>query len=375
MKVYIYPADLQGCGYVRLIWHANVLKRAGHNVVVVPPRGAMGIDGEVYLNPLDENDPRNHTLVSLRVPDDADVMVFQRVLAKYVADAIPHIRRSGRAVVVDMDDDLTTVDPSNPAFLAMHPKYARDPMQHWGHAMNACLNATLVTVSTPKLLKVYAPHGRGRVIENCVPYGFTELDHPDSDVIGWGGSLHSHPKDMLPLGSAIAQLTRSGADFAVVGPGNGVKQALGLDREPLATGPVLIETWPTALAQNIGVGIAPLADTEFNASKSWLKPLEMSALGIPWIASPRAEYRRFQQMHPDAGKLAERPKDWLRLLRKLVDDELMREEMGEAGRQAVREAHTVEANAWRLLEAWSDALTAQRTNMAASRTANLFGAQ
>ncbi len=34
------------------------------------------------------------------------------------------------------------------------------------------------------------------------------------------------------------------------------------------------------------VGIAPLVDRPFNRSKSWIKGLEYSAFGLPFVASP-----------------------------------------------------------------------------------------
>lgn len=353
MKVYVYPADRQGCGNVRLIWAANYLRATGHAVEIIEPTAKTGISGDI--------DQRDDSLVNVRVPADADVIVLQRVLLKYIADAIPHIRRSGRAVVVDMDDDLTSIDPANPAFWAMHPTHAIDPKRHWGHATRACNEATLVTVSTPSLLNVYAKHGRGRVIENCVPLGFFGIEHLDSETIGWGGAIATHPRDFDPTGSAIAQLQREGHDFAVVGPANGVKRILGLDREPISTGPVDIRDWPLALAQNIGVGIAPLVDTIFNGSKSWLKPLEMSSLGIPWVASPSPEYARFwEETKGVGGFLARRPRDWVKHLRRLVTDADLREQMSAEGRAAAERFNVEERYAPGLWDAWSAALRHER---------------
>jgi glycosyltransferase involved in cell wall biosynthesis len=361
----VYPADSQGCGTVRLIWASNHLKRLGHDVTILPPSSTTGINGRIYQNPNDPNDPLNDSVVSVDAPADADVIVLQRVLLKYLAvDAIPLLRRKGVAVVVDMDDDLTRIDPSNAAFNAMHPRNARDPKRHWGHATTACMNATMVTVSTPALVTTYAPHGRGRVIPNCVPEAFTQIPHMDSDVIGWGGSLHSHPKDMLPLGPSIARLVREGEEFAVVGPGLGMKEALGLDRAPFATGPVNIQDWPFALSDNLGIGIAPLADTEFNRAKSWLKPLEMMSVGIPWVASPRAEYLALHKSS-GVGLMAEKPKEWYRQVKRLVTDDRLRQDMSAAGRVAAQD-HTVEGSSWRLWEAWSDALKAERVGRSGS---------
>lgn len=360
MKVYIYPADLQGCGMVRLIWAANHLRSQGADIEIIDPTGTKGITGDIYDNPSDPNDPRNGEITSVSIPPDADVLVFQRLLIRQIPDAIPHIRRSGRAVVVDMDDDLTRIDPANPAFRAMHPKHSPDPNRHWGHATRACHSATMVTVSTPALLETYARHGRGRVVENCIPRGFLAIDHWDSDVIGWGGSLHSHPRDMIPLGSSIAQLVRAGHEFHVVGPGGGMRHALGLEADPPATGPVLIQDWPVMLAQTIGVGVAPLADTEFNRAKSWLKPLEMMALGIPWVASPRAEYARLHKL-TGHGFLAERPREWLKHLRRLVNDEAFRLDQSAAGREKAAD-WTIEGRyADKLWSVWEEALRMERS--------------
>lgn len=348
MKAYVYPADTAGCGTVRLIWAANRLRATGHDVVIIPPSSTTGIEGDI--------DSRTDTIVNVRVPDDADVLVFQRVLLKYIADAIPSIRRAGIGVVVDMDDDLTRIHPSNPAFRAMHPRYA-DPKRNWGHATRACLNASLVTVSTPALLKTYAPHGRGRVIQNCIPAGFLGIEPFGTDVFGWSGSVQSHPNDAAVVGSSVARLVREGFEFAMVSPATGVRKAFGLESDPFATGFVPIADYPLVVAMTIGVGIAPLADTKFNEAKSWLKPLEYAALGIPWVGSPSPEYRKLHR--EGAGLIARSPDDWYRKVRDLVTSDAYREEQAQAGR-AVAAAHTVEAHAWRLWEAWSDAMIAER---------------
>lgn len=349
MKVYVYPADTAGCGYVRLIWATNYLRRTGHNVVLVNPSEDTGIGGDINT--------QTNEIMRVRIPRDADVLVFQRVLLKHIADAIPHIRRAGTAVVVDMDDDLTKIDPNNIAFGAMHPKNRRDPDRNWNNATNACLRASMVTVSTPALMKVYAPHGRGRVIENCIPAGFLGIAHSGADAFGWTGAVASHPADARVAGPSVARLIREGFEFAMVGPSTGARSAFGLDAEPYATGYVSIQDYPVVISQTLGVGIAPLADTEFNRAKSWLKPLEYSALGIPWVGSASEEYRRFAAH--GAGILAHRPRDWYREIKRLLDSEALR--IDQAGRgYEVAEKYTIEGNAWRLWEAWSDALRAER---------------
>jgi hypothetical protein len=333
----------------RLIWPAQALRAQGHDVTIVVPEGRSG---SVGLNGVQDG---HGNLLSVQVPADADVMVLQRITHRQVAQAVPLIRAQGVAVVVDMDDDLTCIHPSNPAWTAMHP--SRGQRDHsWHHATQACMDATLVTVSTPALLKTYAPHGRGVVVTNCVPRGYLDVPHEDSDVIGWGGSVHSHPDDLQMVGTSIARLCRDGHRFRVAGDGLGVREAIGLDSDPETTGAVDLPAWPKALA-SLGIGVAPLADTRFNAGKSWLKPLEMSSLGVPWVASPRVEYRRLHDL--GVGLLATKPRDWLRQLAALAADPARRADMSAAGRRVAAE-HTIEGNAWRWLEAWHDARWLQR---------------
>lgn len=347
--MYVYPADVYGCGFTRLIWPAEALRAQGHDVRVMMPAMRNGIGGEI--------DSRTGRLVGANVPADADVIVMQRVSLAHLSSAIPLIRAKGVAVVVDMDDDLTKIDPSNPAFWAMRTDTG-DRRHTWRNAHQACLQATLVTVSTPALLPVYAPHGRGVVIENRIPARYLDTPHDVSDTtIGWAGSTHSHPLDLQEVGPAVARLLREGQTYRGVGPVDGLRDALGLTEDPPVSGSVDLTDWAAEVA-SIGVGLVPLADTSFNSSKSHLKGIELSACGVPWVASPRAEYVKLQKAL-GVGLLADRPKDWYRQVKRLCTDNTLRVEQSEAGWEAAR-AWTIEGNAWRWLEVWQQAQAMQR---------------
>lgn len=360
MKVYVYPADIHGCGHLRLIWPARVLAEQGHDVVVVLPsqqgqRTPLGLvkqDGGELRGQVDANG----NTVAVSAPKDADVMVMQRVTHRALAQGIPIWRARGIAVVVDMDDDLNTIHPSNPAWKALHPMLGKQGFD-WNVAKTACSNATMVTVSTPALTKRYAPHGRSQVLYNCVPERYLQIPRVDSDVIGWGGSVGSHPDDLQQIGFSLARLTDNGGSFRVVGPPDGVEHVTGVRQNWSASGPVHINQWPQRLSDDIGIGIAPLADTTFNAAKSWLKPLEYAALGIPVVMSPRVEYERLNRL--GVGLMASKPRDWERRLRKLVDSPALRQEMSESGRE-VAGVWTIEGQAWRWAEAWERAYQIQQ---------------
>lgn len=365
MKVYVYPADIHGCGYLRLIWPARALAAQGHDVVVVLPveKGQRTPLGMVSNgNGLQGRIDANGNTVAVSAPADADVMVMQRITHKALAQGIPLWRNRGIAVVIDMDDDLSTIHPANPAWRALHPQLGKQGFD-WNVAKDACDAATLVTVSTPALASRYARHGRSQVLYNCVPQSFLGTPHADSAVIGWGGAVGSHPDDLQQVGASIARLTDNGGSFRVVGPPGGVESALGVRQNWSASGPVDIHQWPRQLSQDIGVGIAPLADTIFNAAKSWLKPLEYAALGIPVVMSPRVEYQRLHRL--GVGMLAAKPRDWERGLKALAASPQLRGELSGRGRE-VAQAWTIEENAWRWAEAWSRALEIQRGALAHS---------
>lgn len=366
VKVYVYPADVHGCGFLRLIWPARALAAVGHDVVIVMPNGGgmdafgrkipggNGLQGQI--------DPKTGRTVAATAPKDADVMVMQRITHRALAQAIPLWQSQGIAIVIDMDDDLSAIHPTNPAWSALHPTGGKAGFG-WDVAHEACDAADLVTVSTPALLSRYARHGRGVVLENCIPERYLEIGatHADSDVVGWGGSVASHPLDLHEVGSAVADVVADGGWFSVVGPPDGIPEALRLPAGGpgwSATGGVPLMEWPRALAAAIGISIAPLADTRFNAAKSWLKPLEYAALGIPAVSSDRVEYARLASR--GAGLVVGRPREWSRALRRLRGSRDYRIDLAGRGRQAAGSL-TIEGRAWMWWEAWGIAMKSRST--------------
>jgi hypothetical protein len=358
MKIYVYPGDRWGCGSYRLRWPGEAVAAAGELDVTVVDPGDRQLELHVQAG----------RVLKETFPEDADVVVLQRPHISVLAQTVPMLRQRGVAVVVDMDDDLSRIHPSNPAFARLQPT-VRGPngrrfrnTNSWHNAAQACRDATLVTVTTPALAGRYGSHGRVRVLPNMIPEWYLTIPHEDSDVIGWAGTVATHPDDLQAVGPAIAVLIQQGAEFRQVGGGGGVARALGLREEPPTAGDVELHEWPVLMAE-FGIGIAPLADTQFNAAKSRLKPLEMAAVGVPWVGSPMPDYVDLHKQ--GTGQIAVRPKDWARLLRRLRADPALRVELSEAGR-AVAAANTIEGNAWRWAEAWADAARMQRSAVAAA---------
>lgn len=350
MKIFVYPGDQHGCGYYRLIWASQALQQAGVDVVIV--------DRADQLNQFQAK-MFGDRIVDVIIPDGADVMVFQRPTHKTLTQAIPHIRAKGVAVVIDVDDDLTSIDPRNPAFGLAHP--SRNGDHSWQNTRTACEAATLVMVSTPALLDVYARRSEGCVIYNYVPRYFTEYPHVDSTFVGWAGAVFSHPGDLQAMGPALSRIARDFSMFRIIGPEDGLATTVGetVAARMNVVGKVEFLDWYTALSDNLGIGVAPLADTRFNRSKSWLKPLEYASVGVIPVSSARVEYVRLMEEF-GIGWVASSPKDWYRLVKQLVTNEGLRRELSSTWRETVRSHLTIEDNAYRWLDAWTRAVQIQR---------------
>lgn len=331
MRVAVFPGDNQGVGMSRMWWPAEACRAQGldvetrENLPII--RATRKVDGRQVIAP-DEI--------------DADVLVFQRPSNPEIVALIPAFQARGQAVVVDCDDLIGHEDSANRARHGENPRLIR----------RACALADVCTVSTLALARSVGARGNAIVLENCVPARLLDMPRSsDGRTVGWGGWVGTHPHDLQVTRGGVAQAVREGgARFKVIGPGDGVQRALTLDEEPEQTGGLPVVAYHAALG-TLDVGIAPLADTAFNAAKSWLKPLEMIARGVAVVASPRAEYAQLA----DEGLCvlaADRARNWRREVAALLADETRRAEMVGRGRAIVRERHTFETQGWRWAEAW-----------------------
>lgn len=344
MRVILYSADSSGCEFVRCR----------------EPLRTSGVDGEVRqsVSMIGKGIRRRRGTAVLSeqivekvvAPVDADVVVFQRPPHRDTPALIEQFQAQGVAVVVDVDDDLTTVHPQNAAY-ALHAGLLSAEVNA-RYTAKCCGIADLVTVSTPALAERYGAHGRVVVLPNCVPA--TMLDYPrhsDGHTIGWPGRVASHPGDLETTRGGVAEALGDWR-FHVIGEAAGVKDALGLPQEPTETPWIAsVEDYHRTLGC-LDVGIVPLAHSTFNAAKSYLKGIELAAAGVPFVASPRAEYQKL-----GFGVLAaDRARNWRSAVKQLLQDESLRWELGEQGREAVRSRHLYEGNGPRWAEAWSAAV-------------------
>jgi glycosyltransferase involved in cell wall biosynthesis len=345
MKVILMVPDEGGCGHYRVRYPGQAASEAGVDVEFATN---LNVDW-TYDVEADERRP-------VKVNVEADLIVIQRPLRRLNADLIPVLQKQGIAVAVDIDDDLTAIDPDNLAFHRLHP--SKSPENNWKHVSRACKMADLVLVTTPALKRRYGGHGRCVVLPNYVPelmLGTLPREPRDGQTIGWPGFIATHPHDLEVTRNGVAAAMRdTGARFRNIGSGDDVQRQLGLtdELEFEATGSVDFYDYPHEVA-SLDVGIAPLKDTAFNASKSGLKLLEMAAVGVPSIGSPRADYARLAE--DGIGVLAgDRERDWRKAIKRMLGPE--GREVAEQAQAAVRERHTYEGHAQDWVDAWEQAV-------------------
>lgn len=336
MRVTVHPCDSGGCGWYRLRWPAEVLQAAGHDVVVAESFDALFFNGQM-IRPLVE----------------ADVVVLQRPLARTVVEAIPMLHRHGVAVVVEIDDAFHALPRGHGARKAT--AVAADPDHNRLWLRRACDLADLVTVTTPALAEMYGSHGRVKVLPNLVPASYLELPthapRTEAPTVGWTGSVVTHVGDLDELGGVIPQvLEETGARFVSWGVGL-TEQTLGVTGRvrPWAD---LRGAYPRQVA-DLDVGLVPLADNAFCRAKSALKGLEYAALGVPFVASPRADYVRLHA-ETGVGLFASTPAEWHVRLAYLLTSPEARTQVAAANRDAVA-GHTYQNHADRWWNAWRTA--------------------
>lgn len=326
MRIKLFPRDTTACGSNRMIWPAEALR--ADDIEICMPGDSV-----------DLNEP------------NCDVVVWQRPSGRHFAENIELFQERGLKVVVELDDDYCTIPTDNIARAQYDPRHDSD--DNWNWLSMACAKADRVVAPTKALVEKYG-HGQGVLVPNFVPERYLKhrVEENDPLLVGWTGNLEVHASDLGVVGAGVAiALSATGAHFRFVGASSQtekVQRELRLDRLPSATGWVELEDYP-ALLSDLDVGLVPLASNVFNESKSYLKGLEYSALGIPFVASSTQPYRELAAK--GAGLVVGGRKDWGRHLKRLITDDAFRRDQAESGYE-VAKANTVEGNAWRFLEAW-----------------------
>lgn len=310
------------CAYIRLLLPFDHLAQSEPiDVMLADAAGALSCRADVIAT-------HRHAL-----PD--------REAAAALAD---HARRSGAALLYDLDDDLLEPPPGD------HPDGAAIAQAAATVRRLAAL-ADAVWVSTEALAERLARDGLAAlVVEN----GLDERVWPVSaGPAAEGGparllymGTNTHAGDLALVLPAFARLrARLGGGVTLDLAGVTAESALPGGVERLEIPPAARASYP-AFAAWLGAqrrwiaGIAPLQDSPFNRCKSAIKVMDYAALGLPCVASAGPVYGTTSPggLRPENGADA-----WFDALHRIVTDRPGRETMAAAARAAFRSAYTLAA--------------------------------
>lgn len=331
-NVVYWLADQTGCGQYRCLLPGEALRERGHTVTA------------------------NET-VNMDLIDNADVFVGQRIGKpgpSTLWQAVARDESRTAKLVYELDDDVFALadEPSN-------PNHRTWPSLLGSVRANlACADA--VTVSTDRLANVVSKHTSAPVyvVPNAVPDALLDKmlplrTHPRA--LGWSGSA-THDGDWAHDNNA-GRIVNWLANSRTAQHGQWMLRTLGsqppplddaLDLEPKrvwhlhADGTPSLWQYYILINRWFDVGLAPLAPTEFNRSKSDLRLLELAALGIPWVASDFGPYACGASDTARGGLRVGSRRGWFEALTAVAGDEDMRRDLRMQGRVWAR-ARTVSA--------------------------------
>jgi len=200
--------------------------------------------------------------------------------------------------------------------------------------------ADIVTTPSAGLAEHYreSVESEVRVLENYVQPAPPRPQPEHSQlVVGWVANAE-HRADVEPLGlrEAMQRLLERHPHVAVATVGCG----LGIDSERYHHIPGVEFEDLRGYVATFDIGLAPIADTPFNHSRSNIKVKEYAAFGIPWLASPIGPYADLGG--DEGGRLV--PHDrWYEEVERLVLDARGRRKLGKKALKWARR-QTIEAN-------------------------------
>lgn len=282
------------------------------------------------------------------------------------------LHRAGLIIIYELDDDLFS-DDFERRLVQLHGYTATFAKERRGCIMHTIQRCDGVTVSSQRvatMLRQYIDLPI-KVVPNYIDLRWFQKvqKHAPRKVkgltIGWaGGNRPDSDVEMMAL--AWKEIARRYPHVTFVIQGHHAKtfyehvpneRIAMLDWMP-------IHSYPAGM-KNIDIGCCPLGNTPFNRAKTYIKAMEYAAGGAAVVASPTVYGQIIA--HGVDGYIAETVDEWTEYLSRLVEDYGHRKAMSKKLLAKVRREHTLEQNAWRWVEAWTDLVQQARARQRAPR--------
>jgi glycosyltransferase involved in cell wall biosynthesis len=296
--------------------------------------------------------------IQLDLISASDIVLIQRDFPRYIniyEQIMQKAFSAGKPVILELDDLLIDLPSDHPDRRSNYYTAALLPI------MRAANEATALTVSTSSL----ANHLRDInpniwVLQNylnehiwIIPSGAAQKNEEPQMVIGYFGS-DSHLPDLEFISTALLNIIRRYGNqvrlrFWGCHPPAELSEHPQVYWTPLSTGNYA-EYASYVQKQHCDIFIAPLKNNQFNQSKSPLKFIEYSSLGIAGVYSNVAPFSSIV-VHGKNGLLANTVEDWENCLESLIENPAYRNNLGQAAQATIREGWLLSQNA----QQWTDA--------------------
>lgn len=272
----------------------------------------------------------------------ADFIVIQRDFPIYLDiffHILKQIKKYNLPLIYEIDDHLFDLPQDHPDQQMGCYSSRFTPM------LLAICTADMVTASTEPLAKfLRAFNSNVKVLQNCLIDKYWRLspikknkNAQEDVVIGYIGGT-THAADLKMIAGALQSIgqqhgRRIKFKFWGAKPPEEILSHPKVDWQP-----VVASYQEYALAfqsQDIDILIAPLIDNSFSQSKSHLKFLEYSTLGIPGIYSDVTPYRNIVK-HGENGFLASSDEEWVECLQNLISSPDLRYRISQNAQDTVK---------------------------------------
>lgn len=346
MNITFFGYDNGGCGHYRAL----------------SPMGAIADHKKANVIRLQRGDDLmmlNDSLVS------ADVVFAPHLSDIKIMGILEAVKKDGKKVVVDFDDDMFNVSPFSPHYEecgTKNVKYAfadgsvvdlwedgehgfdiKKNEKYLGRIRQAIEMADLVTTTTPILADKFREiNSKVEVLPNYIdldiwkPCEFIKKDGNEIRLYWAGGS--SHYEDWCMLSGALPVIMNKYKNVKLVIMGHQFKGALkGIPEDRIE-----FHRWVKTPAHPFktilnrpDISLIPLKQTEFNESKSSIKWVEMGALGVPSVSTCMSPYQEMD--NGDNGVFIEDNDTdaWIEGISMLIEDPILRAKMGGEARRFV----------------------------------------
>ncbi len=307
---------------------------------------------------IEETDAGPNDPATLR---EFDVVQFCRACNRPMQLLARQLRRAGVVTVWDNDDDVSTIPKDH----LTHTALRGTPGRRIHGAMTEMMRSVdLVTVPSELLAARYrraVSSASIHVVENYLPPTFERpervMPHGSAVRVGWLATReHRDTLERLRMREAFERILQRHSQVEVV--------CIGVDLELTSNRsfhiPFTDYTELPNVLSRLDIGIAPIADLDFNAIRSNVKLKEYAAVGLPWLASPIGPYAEMGEAQ--GGRLVDDDR-WHQEMEALVLDADERRRLGYRGRQWA-EGETIEHHAEQyeaLLQAAVDRKAAHRS--------------